>query len=50
MHSMQQRAVADTAKLTGGTLDYLIANAARLARWDLYGPIGVLYVFPCRSQ
>ncbi|KAK4247293.1 hypothetical protein C7999DRAFT_41356 [Corynascus novoguineensis] len=37
-----QRAVADTTKLTGGTLDYLIANAARSSHWDLYGPIGVL--------
>ncbi|KAL2130279.1 hypothetical protein VTI74DRAFT_6673 [Chaetomium olivicolor] len=37
-----QSAVAATAKITGGTLDYLIANAARLSHWDLYDPIGVL--------
>ncbi|KAK3305990.1 uncharacterized protein B0T15DRAFT_556605 [Chaetomium strumarium] len=37
-----QRAAADTAKITGGTLDYLIANAAYVSTWDSYDPFGVL--------
>ncbi|KAL4960379.1 NAD(P)-binding protein [Aspergillus stella-maris] len=31
-----------TAAITSGTLDYLIANAAYVSRWDAYDPIGVL--------
>ncbi|KXX73125.1 hypothetical protein MMYC01_209876 [Madurella mycetomatis] len=37
-----QNAVTDTAEITGGTLDYLIANAAYVSHWDAYDPIGVL--------
>ncbi|KAK4234446.1 hypothetical protein C8A03DRAFT_47221 [Achaetomium macrosporum] len=41
-YEAMQRAVADTAKITGGTLDHLIANAAYVSTWDSYDPIGVL--------
>ncbi|GAP88448.1 putative short chain dehydrogenase [Rosellinia necatrix] len=37
-----KRAVEDTATLTGGTLDYLVANAAYVSQWDAYDPIGTL--------
>ncbi|KAK7999305.1 hypothetical protein PG990_011905 [Apiospora arundinis] len=37
-----KRAAEDTAKITGGTLDYLIANAAYVTKFDAYEPIGVL--------
>ncbi|KAA8642704.1 hypothetical protein EYZ11_012319 [Aspergillus tanneri] len=37
-----QSAVADTAKITGGRLDYLIANAGIVPQFDAYDPIGVL--------
>jgi NAD(P)-dependent dehydrogenase (short-subunit alcohol dehydrogenase family) len=39
-----EAAAADTAKITGGGLDYLIANAAYLTMYDQFDPIGVLYV------
>ncbi|KAI4861822.1 hypothetical protein F4820DRAFT_451600 [Hypoxylon rubiginosum] len=35
-------AVEDTAKITGGSLDYLIANAGYVSQFDAYDPIGVL--------
>ncbi|CAG9951082.1 unnamed protein product [Clonostachys rosea f. rosea IK726] len=35
-------AVAATSEITGGSLDYLIANAANVSKWDAYDPIGVL--------
>ncbi|RJE22141.1 Short chain dehydrogenase [Aspergillus sclerotialis] len=38
----KQNAVAETAKITGGTLDYLIANAGLISHFDAYDPIGVL--------
>jgi NAD(P)-dependent dehydrogenase (short-subunit alcohol dehydrogenase family) len=34
--------VADTAAVTGGSLDYLVANAAYMSTWDAYEPIGDL--------
>jgi hypothetical protein len=37
-----QKAAADTAAITGGKLDYIIANAALVTLWDTYGPISVL--------
>ncbi|KAL3468888.1 hypothetical protein BJX99DRAFT_242533 [Aspergillus californicus] len=37
-----QSAAAETAKITGGGLDYLIANAAYLSNWDQFDSIGVL--------
>lgn len=37
-----QFAADETARITGGGLDYLIANAAYVETWDLYDPIGVL--------
>ncbi|RAQ75231.1 short chain dehydrogenase (AtsC) [Aspergillus flavus] len=37
-----QFAADETARITGGGLDYLIANAAFVETWDLYDPIGVL--------
>jgi hypothetical protein len=39
-----QKAVQETAAITGGSLDYVIANAASLAKWSAYKPIGALYV------
>ncbi|KAJ5833246.1 hypothetical protein N7474_001557 [Penicillium riverlandense] len=35
-------AVAETATISGGRLDYLIANAALVSHFDAYDPIGVL--------
>ncbi|KAJ5675522.1 hypothetical protein N7462_008419 [Penicillium macrosclerotiorum] len=35
-------AAAETATITGGGLDYLIANAGLVSRFDAYDPIGVL--------
>ncbi|RFU76459.1 hypothetical protein TARUN_5815 [Trichoderma arundinaceum] len=37
-----QDAVAATAAITGGALDYLIANAAYISKFDAYSPIGKL--------
>ena len=37
-----QQAAADTAKITGGRLDYLIGNAGYVSEFDAYDPIGVL--------
>ncbi|GAP92127.2 putative short chain dehydrogenase [Rosellinia necatrix] len=37
-----QKAAEDAASITGGSLDYLIANASRISYWDSYDPIGVL--------
>ncbi|VUC27907.1 unnamed protein product [Clonostachys rosea] len=34
--------VAATSRITGGSLDYLIANGAYVSKWDAYDPIGVL--------
>jgi hypothetical protein len=32
-----------TANITGGRVDYLIANAASLPKWSRFDPIGDLY-------
>ncbi|OJD13650.1 hypothetical protein AJ78_05907 [Emergomyces pasteurianus Ep9510] len=37
-----QAAAADTAKITQGSLDYLIANAGIISHYDAFEPIGVL--------
>ncbi|KAK8064404.1 short chain dehydrogenase (AtsC) [Apiospora phragmitis] len=37
-----KRAAEDAAKITGGSLDYLIANAAYVSQFDGYDSIGVL--------
>ncbi|KAL7931834.1 hypothetical protein V8C35DRAFT_282173 [Trichoderma chlorosporum] len=37
-----KNAVAATAEITGGTLDYLVANAAYVSEYDAYDSIGVL--------
>ncbi|RYP51125.1 hypothetical protein DL768_003472 [Monosporascus sp. mg162] len=37
-----KQAVAETAKITGGSLDYLVANAGYVSRFDTFDPIGVL--------
>ncbi|KAK4038360.1 NAD(P)-binding protein [Parachaetomium inaequale] len=37
-----QAAAAETARITGGSLDYLIANAALVTMFDTYDPIGAL--------
>ena len=39
-----KKAVNDTANITGGALDYVIANAADMSVESAYYPIGVLYV------
>jgi hypothetical protein len=39
-----KKAVNDTANITGGALDYVIANAADLSVESGWYPIGVLYV------
>ncbi|KIA75777.1 short-chain dehydrogenase [Aspergillus ustus] len=41
-----KRAAEATARITSGTLDYLIANAAYVSRWDAYDPIGTLGATP----
>ncbi|KAI0471373.1 hypothetical protein F4859DRAFT_515588 [Xylaria cf. heliscus] len=45
-----QKAVADTARITGGSLDYLIANASHISYWDSYDPIGVLVQDPKKLE
>ncbi|RYP08519.1 hypothetical protein DL764_001850 [Monosporascus ibericus] len=37
-----QQAVVETAKITGGSLDYLVANAGYVTQLDAFEPIGVL--------
>ncbi|KAL7787154.1 hypothetical protein V8C37DRAFT_405014 [Trichoderma ceciliae] len=37
-----KNAVAKTAEITGGSLDYLVANAAYISKFDAYDPIGAL--------
>ncbi|KAI0879967.1 putative short chain dehydrogenase [Annulohypoxylon maeteangense] len=37
-----KQAAADTAKITGGSIDYLVANAGRVSQFDPYDPISVL--------
>ncbi|KAI1747574.1 hypothetical protein F4782DRAFT_535234 [Xylaria castorea] len=45
-----QAAAADTAVITGGGLDYLIANASQMSYWDSYDPIGTLVQDPKRLE
>jgi NAD(P)-dependent dehydrogenase (short-subunit alcohol dehydrogenase family) len=35
-----QKAAAETAKITGGAIDYLIANAGIVTQFELLEPIG----------
>jgi NAD(P)-dependent dehydrogenase (short-subunit alcohol dehydrogenase family) len=35
-----QKAAAETAKITGGAIDYLIANAGMVTQFELLAPIG----------
>jgi hypothetical protein len=39
-----KKAVDDTAAITGGALDYVIANAALMSPWSNYRTFGSLYV------
>jgi NAD(P)-dependent dehydrogenase (short-subunit alcohol dehydrogenase family) len=39
-----KKAAADTASITGGSLDYIIANAGYCPQFDAYDGINVLYV------
>ncbi|KAL5386640.1 hypothetical protein DPSP01_004004 [Paraphaeosphaeria sporulosa] len=41
-----QNAVSATAKITGGSLDYIIANAGLISQFDQYDPIGDLGAQP----
>ncbi|TRX90608.1 hypothetical protein FHL15_008581 [Xylaria flabelliformis] len=45
-----QKAAAETADITGGSLDYLIANASHISYWDSYDPIGTLAQDPKRLE
>ncbi|KAI3327598.1 NAD(P)-binding protein [Xylariaceae sp. AK1471] len=45
-----KKAAAETAAITGGSLDYLIANAGYMAHWDAYHPLGTLAQDPTRVQ
>ncbi|RYC64346.1 hypothetical protein CHU98_g1874 [Xylaria longipes] len=45
-----KKAAADTAVITGGRLDYLVANAGYMAHWDAFYPIGTLAQDPARVQ
>lgn len=40
-----QKAAADAAIVTGGSLDYLIANAGYVAIYDFWDGIGTLWVY-----
>jgi hypothetical protein len=37
-----KKAVDETAQITSGALDYVIANAGWLSTWAFYSPIGAL--------
>lgn len=39
-------AAAESSKITGGSLDYLIANAGYVSFFDPFDGIGTLYAFP----
>jgi hypothetical protein len=39
-----QASVDETSKITGGKLDYIIANAGLVSSWSAYDPLSVLYV------
>ncbi|RYP76575.1 hypothetical protein DL771_001644 [Monosporascus sp. 5C6A] len=41
-HDGLKQAAADTAKITGGSIDYLIGNTGYISHFDAYDPIGVL--------
>lgn len=41
-HESLRKAAAETSRITGGSLDYLIANATYLPTWDAFDPISVL--------
>ena len=41
-NNSEQTAVTSTSDITGGSLDYLVANAAYMTEWDVYEPIGAL--------
>ncbi|KAH6656054.1 hypothetical protein BKA67DRAFT_562531 [Truncatella angustata] len=48
--SSLQKAAGDTATITGGSLDYLIANGGYVPQWDAYDPIGTLGKNPKRIE
>jgi len=41
-----KKAVDFTAEVTGGALDYVIANAGFISKWSAYDPLGVLAAQP----
>lgn len=41
-----KKAVDETAAITGGALDYVIANAGWISTWSAYLPLGKLYSNP----
>jgi NAD(P)-dependent dehydrogenase (short-subunit alcohol dehydrogenase family) len=44
-HDDLKQAAADTASLTGGSIDYLVSNAGWPSLFDAFVPIGALYVY-----
>jgi len=38
----RQNAAVDVSKITGGSLDYLIANAGNVSQYDAYDGLGAL--------
>ncbi|KAK4119717.1 NAD(P)-binding protein [Parathielavia appendiculata] len=49
-YEAMKRSVGETDAITGGTLDYLIANAGYVSTWDSYDPIGVLGNDPAKLE
>ncbi|PNP84185.1 hypothetical protein FNYG_02873 [Fusarium nygamai] len=46
----EQNLVKEVARITGGSLDYIIANAALQSEWSAHNPIGVLGEEPERLE
>ncbi|PHH86368.1 hypothetical protein CDD83_10353 [Cordyceps sp. RAO-2017] len=49
-YSSLEKAVAAVSEITGGSLDYLVANAGFVSTWDAYDPIGVLGQSPQKLE
>lgn len=42
LNVIEQASVDEVSKITGGSLDYIIANAAFQGAWSAYEPLSVL--------
>lgn len=40
----QQKAAESSVDVTGGKVDYIIANAAYIPTWDMYNSLAVMYI------